>query len=275
LGSGAVHPLSARVSERLPISGELRRGRWGRGRRLAGRRQHACGARAGTLIRLVLPALLALLLATPAVGQEPSQDTLRAGQVQVQADEAFRAGRYDDALTLAGRAISLDPAATTWLAQQIRVEVLERQERYDEAMAFLRDYLALEGLFPEHRAWGQEAEARIGGVLEQRRARDAEVKAKVTGRRGAGIGLMVGGAIPLGVGIGFAANFGHNGADVQRYGGWLDSGLVLVGVGTALEVFGLVLVLTADPKDGGGVALRPLIAGPGGGANGLMLEGTF
>lgn len=186
----------------------------------------------------------------------------------MQADEAHRAGRFEDALTLAGRAISLDPGATTWLAQQIRVEVLERQERYDEAMGFLREYLALEGLFPEHRAWGQEAEVRIGAVLDARRVREGELIARVRGRRGGGIGLAIGGAVPLGVGVGFAVNFGHNGGDVERYGGWLDSGLVLIGVGAALEVFGLVLVLTSDQAPSSQVALVPT---PGG----LTLRGSF
>ena len=192
----------------------------------------------------------------------------------MQADEAFRAGRFEDALTLAGRAIGLDPGATTWLAQQIRIDVLERQERFEEAMVFLRDYLALQGLFPEHRAWGQEAEARIAAVLEARRAREQELRRKVRGRRGAGIGLVIGGAAPLGVGVGFAINFGHNGGDIEKYGGWLDSGLVLMMVGTGLEVFGLVLVLSeADPA--GAVALRPMVGGPGGAPTGLVLQGSF
>ena len=142
-------------------------------------------------------------------------------------------------------------------------------------MTFLRDYLALEGLFPEHRAWGLEAETRIGGVLEKRRQRELILKRKVRGRRGVGIGLMAAGAVPLGIGLGFAANFGHNGSDIERYGGWLDSGLVLIGVGAALEAFGLVLVLTADPNDGTTVAVGTMVGGPGGAPTGLLLRGSF
>ena len=211
---------------------------------------------------------MALALAAPARAEQPSEDTLRAGQVQVQADEAFRAGDHENALVLASRAIGLDPGATTWLAQQIRIEVLEEQERHDEAMAFLRDYLALEGLFPEHQAWGKEAEERIGSVLAERQERERELTRRIRGRRGAGVGLVIGGAAPIGVGVGFAVNFGYNGGDIERYGGWLDSGLVLMGVGLAVEVFGLVLVLTAEPPSVGGVALAPA---PGG----LVLQGSF
>jgi hypothetical protein len=215
------------------------------------------------VVALATFALVTLALPT-AWAQAPSQDTLRAGQVQVQADEAFRAGKLDEALRLASRAIGLDGGATTWLAQQIRVEVLEQQGRLEEAMTHLQEYLALEGLFPEHRAWGEEAEARIGAVLSDQQALADKAERARKGRLGAGVGLVVAGAIPLGIGVGFAANFSHNDSDVELYGGWLDAGLALIGVGVGVEVAGTILLLSAAPDRGGRrVTLRVASAGPG------------
>lgn len=227
------------------------------------------------MTRLVLSvALLCTVSATTAAadGGLPSEETLRAGQVQVRADEARQAGRLDEALDLASEAIGLDPGATTWLAQQIRIEILEESGRPEEAMTCLLAYVALEGLFPEHRTWGDEAIARIGARLAERTARREEVRRRLAGRRVAGGALMAFGAAPIGVGAGFVGNFAWNGSDVVDYGGWLDCGLVLVGVGAAIEVSGVVVALAGEKDAVPPVALG-LIPAPDGAV--LLAGGRF
>ncbi len=211
--------------------------------------------------------LLLLLLLLPGLAfAQASDDTVRAGQIQVQAREAFEAGKLDDALRLASRAIALDSGPSTWLGQQIRVEVLEKQGQLETAMGYLDDYLALDGLFPEHIAWGEETRDRLRGALRSAGARNAAIEQRRQTQTGVGIGLLVGGAIPLAIGIGHAANYGVQGGVPETHGGWLDSGLVLIGVGAGMEIAGALLAATA-PR-GAAVTIAP--AGPG-----LLLAGRF
>ncbi|MCO4774145.1 MAG: hypothetical protein KDA24_29205, partial [Deltaproteobacteria bacterium] len=153
---------------------------------------------------LVLCAILVMSAVAAPAWAADAEDSQRAGQIQLQAREAWEDGKTDEALRLAQRAISLDDGAATWLAQQIRVEALEAQGRYDEAMGHLRRYLRLDDLFPEHVAWGKEAKDRIGpkydAWLAEKKAREA--------RRGIGVGTVVGGAVPLALGISWLANYG-------------------------------------------------------------------
>ena len=184
----------------------------------------------------LLPLLLLLVLALPT--SAAAEDTRRAGEIQLQAREALDRGNEDEALRLARRAISLDDGPTTWLAQQIQVEILEARGLLDQAMDRLQDYLALDGLFPEHQAWGKEARQRIGAALSRQRASRA-------GRQGAGAALMVGGAVPLGIGIGFLGNYGQKtggGGDPDLYGGFLDAGIGLTIAGALAEGVGIALV---------------------------------
>jgi tetratricopeptide (TPR) repeat protein len=213
--------------------------------------------------RFLILFLLAFGLASTAAAASP-EESRRAGQIQVQAKEALDGGDANEALKLANRAIALDDGPGTWLAQQLRVEILERRGDYEAAMTHLRDYLRLDGLFPEHRSWGEEAKSRLGRKLANR---DAVSAARKT-RRGVGIGLLAGGAVPLGIGLGFVGNFAAQGGDPAQSGGWLDSGLALVGVGAGLEIAGAVLVATsAEPKRRAalGIDFGPRLASAGGG----------
>ena len=155
------------------------------------------------MFRTICAALLTSLLVAPllapstAWARPSAEDSMRAGQIQVQAKEAWEAGNDKDALRLSNRAISLDPGASTWLAQQIRIEVLEGEGRLEEAMTHVRTYLRIDDLFPEHEAWGEEARDRIGSALAQANALLAERRTRV----GVGAGLAVGGAVPLAIGV--------------------------------------------------------------------------
>jgi hypothetical protein len=82
-------------------------------------------------------------LATPqlALSAEPSGDTLRAGQLQAMAREAFGAAQENRALSLAQRALDLNPGPPPWLAQQIRLEILERWGSLDDVSKHLPEYL--------------------------------------------------------------------------------------------------------------------------------------
>jgi tetratricopeptide (TPR) repeat protein len=193
---------------------------------------------------------LSLLLCAPAAAAT-REDTERAGQIQTQAKDAWESGDVDEALKLASRAISLDPGPSTWLAQQIRIEALERKGNLEGAMGHLQDYLALDGLFPEHVAWGKEARARIGQALQ---AQQSQAMQGVNTRRGAGVGLVVGGALPLGIGIAWLGNYaskpGTAAEKADTYGGFLDAGAVMTGVGAAVDVAGIILLATAKAPRG-------------------------
>ena len=193
-----------------------------------------CAAFLGLLL-LLLPSLAAA-----------GDDARRAGQRQSQAQEAFDAGNLDQAMRLAKQAIVLNAGPGTWLAQQIRIEVLEKQGAYRDARGYLEDYMSLDGLFPEHVAWGRETRGRLEGRLIVAEAAEARDREGQQVRRGLGIGLLVGGAVPLATGIGFLANYGRLGAEPQ-YAGWGQAGGGLLALGAALEAVGAVLVATSAP----------------------------
>ncbi len=192
--------------------------------------------------RFVAAVLLFGLLASPAW----AGDARRAGEIQRQAEQALSNGDRDEALKLAQRAISLEAGPSTWLAQQIRVEILEGRGELSQAMRHLRDYLAIDGLFPEHRAWGEEARGRITkklGVIE---------RAGST-RKGVGIALVGGGALPLGLGIASLANYGDKvaaGNNPIAYEGYLDAGVAAIVVGGIMEGVGIALIASGGAKDG-------------------------
>lgn len=210
------------------------------------------------LFVVLLAALLALTTAAPAFAGPSSEESIRAGQIQVQAKEAWEAGDDEQALRLANRAISLDPGATTWLAQQIRIEVLEEQGKLQEAYDHVRTYLRIDGLFAEHTSWGKEARERIGEKLDAISALLAQRRARV----GAGAGLAVGGAVPLGIGIGWLANYGGKTPAEKQSGdfdGFVDGGAVMIGIGGVLEGIGIALIASGAGKPPA-VATRPRIA---------------
>lgn len=191
-----------------------------------------------------------LFCVAPTTGQAGDEDDpARAAQIQEQARDALRAEQYGDAARLAGRAVELDPSLSTWLARQVQIEALEAMGRFEEALSRIEQYLDLDGLFAEHRSWGKEARQRIRDEIVSRQAAQA-----ATAQRGVGVGLLIGGAIPLGIGVGFLANYGRLGADFETYGGWMQSGVVLLGVGAALDVVGLIVAATAGAQgaDSGG-----------------------
>ena len=215
------------------------------------------------MLRLICAALLASLLLLPflapgtAWARPSAEDSLRAGQIQVQAKEAWEAGKDQDALRLANRAISLDPGPSTWLAQQIRIEVLEGDGKLEEAMTHVRTYLRIDGLFPEHEAWGEEARDRIGATLA---ATNALLQERRT-RAGIGAGMAIGGAVPLAIGVGWLANYGSKsgqGLDPADYAGFLDGGAVMLGIGGVFEGVGIALIASGAGKPEG-TASVPLV----------------
>jgi hypothetical protein len=197
-------------------------------------------------MRLVLP-LLVLLMAAPAW----AGDARRAGELQQQAKDALDDGDAEEALRLAQRAISIEAGPSTWLAQQIRIEILEGSGAYTEALRHLRSYMDIDGLFPEHRAWGKETRNRL-------RAEQERIERMAAGRRGAGIAMVGVGAVPLVLGIASLANYGDKtsgNVDPAPYEGYLDAGVAALVVGGVLEGVGIALLASsASPS---GMALAP------------------
>ena len=201
------------------------------------------------MIRMLSGLLLLLLLASPAW----AGDERRAGEIQRQAKEALADGNVDEALRLAQRAISIEAGPSTWLAQQIRIEILEDRGELTDAMRHLRDYLEIDGLFAEHEAWGKEARARLRdklAVMEQGRG----------SRRGVGIALVGAGAVPLALGIASLAQYGSKtsaGNAPTAYEGFLDAGVVGLVVGGALEGVGIALLASGASRNGRATAPVP------------------
>lgn len=198
-----------------------------------------------SLPAVLQPTLLAaaLLAAHPASARAPEVvDPERAAQIQEQAQEALNQRHYEDAARLAGRAVDLDPSLSTWLARQIQIEALEGLGRLDDGLTLVEQYLDLDGLFAEHRSWGKDTRLRLRTRIDRR----AQDKLR-TGRRGLGVGLVIGGAAPLGAGIALLANYGRLGGDFDQYGGWVQAGAVSLGVGLALDVVGFLVLGSAGP----------------------------
>jgi hypothetical protein len=105
-------------------------------------------------------------------------------------------------------------------------------------MSRLQDYMEIEALFAEHRAWGEAARERIAAALSDRR-HGAEL---LRGRRTGG-GVLLGAALaPIAIGIGSLANFGSHGGDVALWGGWADFGAAMLGAGAATATAGGILL---------------------------------
>lgn len=225
---------------------------------------------------LLLSVTLACAAPASSAWAASAEDSQRAGQIQLQAKDAWDAGKTADALRLAQRAISLDDGAATWLAQQIRIEALEEQGRYEEAMSHLRRYLRLDDLFPEHVAWGEEAKARIGPKYDAWLAAKKQREA----RRGIGVGMAVGGAVPLALGAGWLANYGAKtgaGLPKEDYEGFVDGGVAMLIAGGIMEGVGIALI--ASSADGPATAALPrdahLVIAPAPGGVSVGLTGRW
>ncbi len=185
--------------------------------------------------------LLMLMVAAPAW----AGDERRAGELQQQAKDALEDGDVAEALRLAQRAISIEAGPSTWLAQQIRIEILEQDGAYEDALRHMRAYLDIDGLFPEHVAWGKETRARLRREVERIRAGRAA-------RKGVGIGMVAVGAVPLGLGIASLANYGDKtpaNADPTPYEGFLDAGVAGLVVGGVLDGVGIALIASSVPPN--------------------------
>ena len=216
--------------------------------------------------RLLPGILLLLIMASPAW----AGDERRAGEIQRQAKEALADGDVDEALRLSQRAISIEAGPSTWLAQQIRIEILEERGELTDAMRHLRAYLDIDGLFAEHQAWGKEARARL-------RDRLALIEQQRSVRRGAGIALVGVGALPLALGIASLAQYGDKtgaGGSAAAYEGFLDAGVVGLIVGGAMEGVGIALLASSASRGGLAKAPVPWLVADGGGVV-LGVAGRF
>ncbi len=226
---------------------------------------HDAGVRRALLLLVV--SLLAVAAAGPATAAERLGE--RAGELQLAADRALRSGDSRLAASLAAQALALDGGPASWLAWQVRIDALERMGRLGAALDAAKEYLALDGLFPEHRAWGIEARGRLRSHLGDVRASRRVVGGEPERRRGAGVVLVLTALAPLGVGVASVANFVHQGNDVEISGGWLDLGAPLIVAGAAVEIAGIVLLASSGPAPPRSAAI--LLPVPGG----LVLAGRF
>lgn len=123
--------------------------------------------------RFLCPALLlgALFLASPAAAQgtapqaPQTEDQLKAQQHFQRAKELYSQGKYTDAVHELELAKSLDPKAKD-LVFNLGI-VHEKLGRYDEAIAFFRQYMEMEGVTAQERTKAETNIKRIEGAKQE------------------------------------------------------------------------------------------------------------
>lgn len=167
-------------------------------------------------------------------GEEGDFDRLdRADAVQEDAIAAAMAGEWRKARDLAESALALDDSFATARARLVLVEALEHEEQFDSALYEIGRYLDL-GLPADQHEQG----LRIRSRIEALRARAAHR----SDRRGAGLALVLAGAAPLVIGVGFVGNDVYWAEAGVPSGTWAAIGVPLVAVGVALDITGIGLL---------------------------------
>ncbi len=234
--------------------------------------------------RLAILITCCALWASPALAQEDDIDLDAidtAVALQSDAIAAAIEGRWDDAKTLAERALMQEASITTAQARLVLARAHEALGDLKAAMRQVENFLALP-LLERDRTRGKEVRARIESALaksgstgsndwepgaleeqhqEQERAapkdaRRAERQRQAAAQRATtplasrqqragGIGLLAGGAAPTIVGLWFIGSDARWAAEGVDSGTWAAIGTPLLITGLVLEGVGAVLLATA------------------------------
>lgn len=211
------------------------------------------------MVRVLALLLTVAALVAPrpvlAAGDEGDFDRLdRADRLTDEAVAAAKAGEWLRAKELAETVLTLDDSFATAEARWVLIQALEWESLYDAALYELSQYQALDGL-PEERL----AEAgRLKTRLESKR--DGTWIPEPMRRRGRhlgpGIALVVGGAVPLVLGLSFVATDIHWASQDVESGTWAAIGTPLMITGLALDITGIILLARAPRFRPSGVASR-------------------
>ncbi len=197
---------------------------------------------------LTLVCLATLVAAAPAHAQSGDDDEGdfdridRADELMNEAQAAAEAGDWDKAKELAETVLTLDDSYATGEARLILVRALERLESYDAALYELRQYLTF-ALTNEERLAAERLGARIEAKRDGTYVRPRR-PLPVTKR--AGIGLVIGGAVPLVLGTTFIGNDAFWRSQGVPSGTWSVIGTPLLITGLALDVVGIILLVRPE-----------------------------
>ncbi len=167
------------------------------------------------------------------------------------AQAAAAAGDWETARELAEEALALDDSLATAPARLILVEALRLDGALDSALYELNSYLALP-LTPEARA---DAE-RLDDELSREVARQERRSARRVPSKGAGIGLLVGGAIPVAGGAYLLGNDIAHLSQGTESGTWAIIGSPTLAVGLVLEVAGAVVLSRSRTQPAPGATVQ-------------------
>ncbi|MCO4773767.1 MAG: hypothetical protein KDA24_27290 [Deltaproteobacteria bacterium] len=217
------------------------------------------------MLRLLATLLIACsaVCAAPAMAQDIDLDAMdSAASLQADAIAAAVDGRWDEAKSLAIRALEQEASITTAQARLVLARAHEALGELDAAQRQVDNYLALP-LLDGDRKRGDEVSDRIRASIARRDRAERPpgdepepIRAErpppqrrfpleVRQQRAGGIGLLAGGAAPTVVGIWFVAtDVKWQQAGVES-GTWAAIGAPVLITGLALEALGAVLLATA------------------------------
>ncbi len=199
---------------------------------------------------LVLLAAALLCAAPTAHAQDVGGfDTIdQADVLQKQAQKAADEGNWRLARQLAEEVLTLDVSFATAPARLVLVRALEAEENYDAALYELKQFFRLKGLEPDVVEQGKRLERRVVARRDGDYAPAPTLRTRPAPPRGAGIGLMIGGGVPLVLGGVFVFNDVHHAVQGNDSGTWAAMGAPILGIGVALEVIGAVVIAKSRPS---------------------------
>lgn len=172
----------------------------------------------------------------------------QADVLQKQAQKAADEGNWRLARKLAEEVLTLDVSFATAPARLVLIRALEAEENYDAALYELKQMDGIKGLEPEVLEQAAKLERRVRARRDGDYATAPVRTARAPAPRGAGIGLMVGGAVPVVLGGVFVFNDVAHAAQGNESGTWAAIGVPVLGVGLALEIAGAVVIARSRPR---------------------------
>lgn len=190
------------------------------------------------------PFAIACCLPALAVAQDVDFDAVDEADALVAAAQAAAdAGDWPTARRLAEEALALDDSAATAAVRLVLVRALAAEGATESAQYELRQYLALP-LDDADRLAGQALEASLDATARKESRAAARVRSGAWRRDG--IGLIVGGLAPVGVGAWFIGTDARWAWQGQPSGTWALIGAPTLAAGVALEIAGIACL--ADPQ---------------------------
>jgi len=228
------------------------------------------------VLALAVPGTAGLAFGAGSPTTAPTQqDAERAVRIFDEGEAQISLGYLDEGRRLLLLSISIAPGDESWYARKALIEVLIKLggSRCDEAKAQARELAGLPWLDPERKTWADLALADIlkscpdpapapsspeapkepeeetaatdqAPPLRPAGKRDGQATATLRARRGAGVALLVGGAVPTGLGV-FALGFYGSHGGGEDNAGALAAGVPTLVAGIVTQSVGAVLAASS------------------------------